>query len=180
MSIDADQSLDMLLGLRNKLVLVHETSKDRLALVPEGNVSWNRDGDHMAVHIDWQPDSRVHTFLIDRQLGRLADNGSLQSKLHLCYSHALTSFCLPDPLTQRTGTEQALSILRSGLVRSFDQLQPENCVILTKIAELTPERRYYPENERVMQSVYWCHDLEYLAQHGGFYLEVAEILKQDR
>ena len=179
MSIDADQSLDTLLGLQNKLVMVHETSGDRLVLVPEGNVSWYRDGDHVAVNIGWQPESRVHAFSIDRQRGRLADNSSLQSKLHLCYLHALTSFCLPDPLTQRTGTEEALSILRSGSVRSFDQLQPENCEILAKIAALTPERRYYPENERVMQSVYWCHNLGYLAQHGGFYLEVVEILKQD-
>jgi len=180
MSIDANQSLDTLVGLRNKLFLVHETSKERLALVPEGNVSWNKDGDHVAVHIGWQPDSRVHPFSIDRQVGRLADNGSLQSKLYLCYLHALTSFCLPDPLTQRTGTEQALSILHSASVRSFDRLQPEDCSILAKIAELTPERRYYPENERVMQSVHWCHDLEYLAQHGGFYLEVTKILEQDR
>ena len=52
-------------------------------------------------------------------------------------------------------------------------------MILAKIAELTPGRCYYPENERVMQSVSWCHDLEYLAQHGGFYLKVVEILKQD-
>ena len=153
-SIDTDQSLDTLVGLRNKLVLIHETSKDCLALVPEANVSWNRDGDHVAVNIDWQPDSRVHTFSVDRQLRRLADNGSLQSKLHLCYLHALMLFCLPDPLTQRTGTKQALSILHSGSVRLFDQLQPENCMILAKIAELTPGRCYYPENERVMQSVY--------------------------
>ena len=179
MSIDADQSLETLVGLQNKLVLVHETSKDRLVLVPEGTVSWDRDGDHVAVNIGWQSDSRVHAFSIDRQRGRLADNGSLQSKLHLCFLHALTSFCLPDPLTQRTGTEEALSILRSGSVRSFDQLQPENCDILGKIAALTPKRCYYPENERVMQSVYWCHDLGYLAQHGDFYLEVVEILQQN-
>lgn len=180
MSIDADQSLDTLVGLQNKLVLVHETSQDRLVLVSEGNVSWNKNGDHVAVQIGWQADSRFHPYSIDRQLGRLADNGSLQSKLQLCYLHALTSFCLPDPLTQKTGTEQALSILRSASVRSFDQLRPENCAVLAKIAELTPGRRYYPENERVMQSVYWCHDPGYLAQHGGFYLEVAEILEQDR
>lgn len=179
MAIDANQSLDTLVGLQNKLVLVHETRKDRLALVPEGDVSWKKHGDHVSVHIGWQPDSKVHSLSIDRQLGQLADNGSLQSKLYLCYLHALTSFCLPDPLTLKTGTEQALSILRSASVRSFDQLQPENCMILTRIAELTPKRHYYPENERVMQSVHWCHDLGYLAQHGSFYLEVVEILKQD-
>jgi hypothetical protein len=55
-------------------------------------------------------------------IGRLMDNGSLHSKLFLAYLHALTSFCLPDPLLQRTGTELALSILRSAAVRSFDRL----------------------------------------------------------
>lgn len=179
MCIDADQSLDTLVGLRNKLILVHETSQDRLVLVPEGAVSWNKDDDHVAVHIGWQADTRAHPYSVDRHLGRLADNGSLQSKLFMSYLHALTSFCLPDPLTQKTGTEQALTILRSAAVRSFDQLRPENCTILAKIAKLTPQRWYYPDNERVMQTIRWYHDLGSLAQHGDFYLEVAEILEQD-
>ena len=179
MSIDANQSLDTLVGLQNKLVLILESGQDCLVLLPEGNVSWNKDGDHVVVQISWQADSWIHPYLIDRQLGQLANNSSLQSKLHLCYLHALTSFCLSDPLIQKTGTKQALSILHSAVVRLFDQLQPENCTVLAKIAELIPERHYYSENEHVMQSVYWCHDLEYLAQHGGFYLEVMEILNQD-
>lgn len=180
MCIDADQSLDTLAGLRNKLVLVHETSEDRLVLVPEGGVSWNKDGDHVAVHIGWQADTRIHPYSVDRQLGRLVDNGSLQGKLFLSYLHALTSFCLPDPLTKKTGTEQALSILRSAAVRSFDKLRLENCTVLAKIAQLTPERWYYPDNKRVMQTVRWHHDLGFLTQHGSFYLEVAKILEQDR
>lgn len=180
MRIDVDQSLDALVGLRNKLILVHETSQDRLVLVPEGTVSWKKDDDHVAVHISWQEDTRIHPYSVDKQLGRLADNGSLQSKLLLSYLHALTSFCLPDSLTQKTGTEQALTILRSAAVRSFDQLRPENCKILAKIAKLTPQRWYYPDNERVMQTVRWYNYLGFLAQHAGFYLEVAEIYEQDR
>lgn len=180
MYIDADQSLDTLVGLRNRLILVHESSHDRLILVPEGAVSWNKANGHVAVHIDWQADTRVHPYLVDRQLGRLADNGSLQSKLFMSYLHALTSFCLPDPLTKKTGTEQALTILCSAAVRSFDQLRPENCTILANIAQLTPKRWYYPDNERVMQTVRWYNDLGFLAQHASFYLQVVEILEQDR
>lgn len=71
----------------------------------------------------------------------------LQSKLHLCYLHALTSFCLPDPFTHRTGTEQALSILRSAGVRSFNRLEQDNVDTLHRIARLTAGRRCYPANE---------------------------------
>lgn len=81
-------------------------------------------------------------------LGRIVDIGSLQSKLFLCYIHALTSFCLPDPLTQRTGTGKALSILDSAAVRSFDPLHEENLDILNKIASLAPSRQYFPAGKR--------------------------------
>ncbi|RMJ25082.1 hypothetical protein PHISP_04065 [Aspergillus sp. HF37] len=179
MCVDVEQSLDSLVGLHNKILLVDANAKNRVILVPEGEVSWARIGDHIGVEIGWQPTTTVHAYSIDRENGRLADNGSLQSKLFLCYLHALTSFCLPDPLIEKTGTEQALSILRSASMRSFDQLRPENSAILENIATLTPERRYYPEHERVMQNVRWLDDLGFMSHHGGFYKEVAAISEQD-
>ncbi|KAL4918900.1 hypothetical protein BDW62DRAFT_200299 [Aspergillus aurantiobrunneus] len=180
MSIDVDQSLGTLIGLRNKLILRHENGHDRKVLIPEGNVTWAKDGNHVAVSISWQEVSNSHVYSVDDQLGRLVDNGSLQSKLILCYLHAVTSFCIPDPLTKKTGTEQSLSILQSASARSFSQLQPENIAILVKIAELTPERSYYPANERVMQSIGWQSDLECLVQYDGFREQVVSILDQDR
>ena len=180
MSIDADQSLGALVGLRNKLLLLHENSQDRVVLIPEGTVSWNQVDEHVAVNIARQAVTNLHVYSVDPQLGRLADNGSLQSKLVLCYLHALTSFCIPDPLTGKTGTEQALSILRSASMRSFDHLQTENGAVLVNIAKLTPERTYYPANERVMQTVQWQNNLGSLAQHNSFYEEVTAIFDQDR
>lgn len=64
--------------------------------------------------------TKAHVYYIDDQIGRLVNNRSLQSKLFLCYFYALTSFCLPDPLIHRTRTEQALLILSSAAVKSFN------------------------------------------------------------
>jgi hypothetical protein len=179
MFIDPDQSLDTLVGLRNRLILRHESGGDRVVLIPEGQVSWYKDNGHIAVEIGWHAATTLHPYAVDNQLGRLTDNGSLHSRSILCYLHALTSFCLPDPLTQRTGTEQALTILRSASMRSFDRLHPGASIILAKIAELTPERHYYPSNERVMQTVRWDKHLGFLAQHDSFYKQVKAIFDHD-
>ncbi|KAL4861979.1 hypothetical protein BDV12DRAFT_207643 [Aspergillus spectabilis] len=178
MVIDPDQSLSTLVGLRSKLILFHENDHNRKVLIPDGAVTWVKDGGHVAVDIGWQAFSKLHVYSVDNQIGRLVDNGSLQSKLMLCYLHAITSFCVPDVLTKKTGTEQSLSILRSASMRSFSQLTRENISSLLEIACLTPVRRYYPANERVMQSVKW-RNLDCLVHHDDFREQVQAILDQD-
>ncbi|GAA93193.1 similar to An08g12160 [Aspergillus luchuensis IFO 4308] len=167
-----------LIGLRNKLVLLDRKTHNRRVLIPEGQITWEQDGTHVTVKVGWQAATSVHIYLINSDIGCLTDNGTLQSKLVLCYLHAVTSFCIPDPLTKHTGTEQSLSILRSASIRSFNQLQPDSISILEKLAHLTPQRRYYPANERVMQSVQWDPILGCLAQHNEFHGQVAAILGQ--
>jgi len=178
MFIDSDQSLGTLVGLHNKLMLKDEKTRNRILVLPEGAVPYKASNDHVSVAIDLGTVTKAHTYNVDELLGRLVDNGSLQSKLLLCYIHALTSFCLPDPLTQRTGSDQALSILNSAVVRSFDRLEPEHIDILRRIAQLTPKRTYYPANERVMQKVSWSSSLSFLAQHCWFYKSVKSIFDQ--
>ncbi|OKL58449.1 hypothetical protein UA08_06149 [Talaromyces atroroseus] len=180
MVIAEDQSLGTLVGLYNRLILKNEITGDRIVLIPEGHVTWKRVADHIAVDIKWQPVSCLHSYSVDSQLGRLVDNGSLQSKLLLCYLHAVTSFCIPDPLTGKTGTEQSLSILRSASLRSFTQLQLDNITILARLAELTPQRQYYPANEKSMQNIEWQKNLSCLSHHEDFRKEVVEIFDQDR
>lgn len=179
MQIDADQSLETLVGLRNKLMLVRPNGQERKVLIPEGHVTWKGERGHVTVDIGWQAVSNVHVYTLNSQLGQLAGNGSLQSKLMVSYLHALTSFCLPDPFTSKTGTEQSLSILRSASVRSFSELQPEHIAILRKIAELTPGREFYPANERVMQKIKWQKGLGCLPQHDDFHAQVTAIFNQD-
>ncbi|EME83378.1 uncharacterized protein MYCFIDRAFT_203611 [Pseudocercospora fijiensis CIRAD86] len=177
--ISREQSLGTLVGLENKLLLSpHKAAGSRLLLLPEGDVSYEKLGDHTKVTVDLASVTRVHAIQVDDRLGRLVDNGSIQSKLYLAYLHALTAFALPDPLTNKTGTEQALAILGSAAVRSFEQLTQENIDLLGRITLLTPARVFYPRDARVMQNVTWDEQLGFMAQHGSFHTSVQSILQQ--
>lgn len=184
MAFDPDQSLNTLVGLQNRLLLRHRHHGTRLLLILDGDVTYNRDEQqHVAVTIQKAVpgvSSTFHTFRVDAMLGRLIGSGDLQSKLFLIRLHSLTTHCLPDPLTRKTGTEQALSMLRSASVRSFHRLTEEDVKLLGKIAALTPVRQYYPENERDMQTVGWSSKLGFLAQHAGFRTGVESIMDQAR
>ncbi|GAB0146158.1 hypothetical protein EsHS_00006568 [Epichloe bromicola] len=175
MAADESQSVGTFIGLRNKLVLKNNTSGERSILVPDGKVSFRKLNGHTQATIDPETVTRTQAYNLDNLIGRVVDNGSARGKLFSAYLHALTSFCLPDPLTGRTGTEQALSILDSAAVKSFDQWSTENFHILSELGSLTPGRKYYPANERVMQTVKWSSQLGFLAQHGGFIKLVQSI-----
>ncbi|KAF6803347.1 hypothetical protein CMUS01_15112, partial [Colletotrichum musicola] len=183
MSVDSVQSIGTLVGLRDKLVLKTNQALNcvlpprRKALVLEGNVSYFAMHNYVEVTIGKGFGQKAHAHDVDDKLGRLVSNGSRQSKLFLSYLHALTSFCLPDPLTGKTGAEEALSILASASVRSLDCLAPENVEMLKLVARLTPGRTYYPRHERVMQTVEWDKDLSFLSQHGLFLERVLSIFK---
>ncbi|KAI1464850.1 uncharacterized protein F4812DRAFT_440689 [Daldinia caldariorum] len=180
MSIDEDQSIGTLVGLqRGKLVLKGNNNRvRRKVLISNGNVTFKKHDKHICVSIDKQSSTKVYTYDVDGLIGRLGNNGNLQGRLLLSYLHALTSFPLPDPLTRKTGTEEALSILKSAAVRSFIRLTEDNLGLLEKIALLTPARRYYPANLTEMQVVDWNSDLGFLAQHSGFYQTVFSIFRQ--
>ncbi|KAK8112290.1 uncharacterized protein PG998_008747 [Apiospora kogelbergensis] len=181
MCIDENQSIGTLVGLRHKLVLRGENNTgldNRMILIPEGETSFKKSpGGHVDVSILYGTAPRVQSYRIDVQLGRLTDNGTLQSKLFLSYMHALTSYCIPDPFTMHTGTEQALMILESAAVQSTNTLTEENVELLTRIAELSPRRLFYPANLRAMQSVIWKDGLSYIAQPGWFYIHAQDIIK---
>ena len=178
MAIDEDQSLDTLVGFSTKLMLKHTTSGARSVLLPEGPVTAKPSPNHVHVWVDTDAIVKVHPFGVDTCLGRLVDNGSLQGKLFLAQAHALTAYCLPDLLTGKTGTEQALTILDSAATRSFDQLSKQNIAILEAIARLAPARSYYPKHEKVMQTVSWSSRLSFIAQHNDFYHVVLSIFEQ--
>ncbi|CAG8972326.1 hypothetical protein HYALB_00001729 [Hymenoscyphus albidus] len=179
MFIDTHQDIGTLVGLQNKLVLKHEKpGHDRIVIIPEGRVTYQRTLDHVMVNIDQNTAVKAQAYYIDKRLGRIVDSGDLQSKLFLGYLNGLTSYCLPDPLTQRTGTEQALWMLSSAAVRSFDVLTRGNLAILEHLARLAPGRAYYPANERVMHAVTWDSELSFLSQHGSFFTSVEAIFEQ--
>ncbi|KIK28278.1 hypothetical protein PISMIDRAFT_610109 [Pisolithus microcarpus 441] len=185
MVYDEIQSAGTLIGLVNKLVLrpkanLDDDSAQRLVLIPEGDVSFAREGDHVKVMVDISgPASKrlqCQIFRIDTNFGCLVGNASLAVNLYRAYLHALTSKpCSVDPLTRRTGTEEALSILHSAACRSFMKIDTRCAKLLCRIAELTTPRTWYPKRVKRMQTVNWLVGLPAASQHHGFYLASSSI-----
>ncbi|RAL63580.1 hypothetical protein DID88_003624 [Monilinia fructigena] len=119
--VDKDQNIDTFNGLVNKLVLRNSDNSSRIVVIPDGEVSCKPHNDHVEVNINTgsRKYCAYHDYRIDNQLGRLADNGSLLTKLYKLQLHALTSDIIPDTLTGRTGTEEALEGLSSASLLSF-------------------------------------------------------------
>ena len=178
MVYDKDQSIGTLFGLVNKLVLRPKDSLaqglvERQVLIPEGNVGYGMHGHHVKVIVDVKgpADRRIlhKTFRIDTDLGNLAGNSGLAGNLYRAYLHALCSNpCSVDPLTGKTGTEEALTILRSGAVRSFLKFDGRAAKLLGCIASLTTEREWYPKHLKRMQNVGW-RELPCASQHHNLY-----------
>ncbi|RYP03732.1 hypothetical protein DL765_010402 [Monosporascus sp. GIB2] len=73
--------------------------------------------------------------------------------------HAYTNGPVPDPLTGRSGAEEALSILTSGICQPWSPLGGYAQEILRSVAKLSPKREYYPEDMRVMSKELWDNQL---------------------
>ena len=176
MVYDKDQSIGTLFGLANQLVLRPKPRENidgdelvpRCVLIPEGPISFRMDGHHVRIEIDTRgPALRqvtYQTYRVDTDLGCLTGNGSLTSKLYCAYLHALTSGCCTDALTGRSGTEEALSLLRSGSCWSITRFSPRDAKLLSLIASMYPPRTWYPHHLRCMQKVEWL-DLPVNSQH---------------
>ena len=184
MVYDKDQSIGTLFGLVNKLVLrpkdnLAEGLVQRQVLIPEGKVRYCSHDHHVEVTVCIKgPANRsisYQTFRIDTDLGRLVGHSRLTSNLYRAYLHALCSNpCSVDPLTGKTGTEEALTILRSAAVRSFLKFDKRAARLLECIASLTTERVWYPLHLRCMQTVHWT-DLPSASQHHDLYLACLSI-----
>ncbi len=185
MIIDANQTIGTLVGLSSMLTLKEEISgHERMVLIPvprefgSQSIRYQKSNlHHVIVNINKDDVSRVYAYSLDNDLKRVLSSGDIQSQLFLCYLFALTSHCLLDPMTMRTGTESALTILQSAAVRSFDLITEKTVELLTQIGGLSPGRSFYPSHERVMQQITWDSNLPPLSQHPGFREGVEDILE---
>jgi hypothetical protein len=185
--VDKAQSCGTMFGLKNKFILCprpndsEESLLPRRVIIPQGGISFGTDGNFTTVSITTGAKQHVrwHEYTVDTDLGCLKSNASLSSKLYLCYLHALTSHCLPDPLLGHTGTEEALYMLRSAACRSFQRLDNHDAKLLKSISNLTPDRVFYPPHLQSMATVKW-NNLPALSQHHDFYRVVHSILNHAR
>ncbi|KEQ74499.1 hypothetical protein M436DRAFT_34467, partial [Aureobasidium namibiae CBS 147.97] len=180
--VDADQEINTLIGLQNKLVLRSDAPsgcpQERQIIIPLGPVKFQKTNNHVIVTIgDCTETKRRHfVYRLNRHLRKLQGAQDLLGHLYLAYLHAVTSFCLPDPFTRVSGTEEALTILSSASIFTSSALQPNEVALLEKISALTPKREFYPPHLRVMQNVSWDPNLPALAQHDDFSLAVQSIV----
>ncbi|TVY45523.1 hypothetical protein LOCC1_G005368 [Lachnellula occidentalis] len=179
MVIDTNQYIGTLHGLLHKLVLKDIQGPSRVAIIPHGTVSYHPVKHHVQVSISTGLGDKIpyHQFVIDKDLGLLNDNGNLRTRLFKLYLHALTSHCLPDSLTSRTGSEEALHGLRLASTRSFLSLDQEHVEQLKLFAKLTPAREFYPKGSKFMQTVNW-ENLSPLSHHEDFVQEARLMLAQ--
>jgi hypothetical protein len=186
MVYDKNQSIGTMLGLVNQLVLrpkgqVVEHLIPRCVLIPHGDVSFKVHDHHVQINIDTHqpPLGRVtyETYKVDTELNCLAGNVGLTNKLYQAYLHAVTSGgCTIDPLTGKTGTEEALSILNSASCQSFMKIDSRAAELLSSIGSLVPRRVWYPAHLRRIQQVKWSC-LPAAAQHHGLYFAAKSIKK---
>ena len=177
--IDRDQDAGTLYGLESKLVLRDSiVSEERSLIVAMGRGTIERKGLHVQVRIN-------HTgfyarFLINRVLGRLECASEPRLIYFKAYCHAVTAYVLPDPLTGRTGTDEAIHCLQSGNAQPWAPVDDVSYEFLTAIAELTPKRVYYPEKLKVLQKVTWKDNMLSTTQHDEFQPLVKDMIQQCR
>jgi len=185
LSIASKQAFGALFGLKNKLVLEPKDGIGRRkVIVPDGKIVVAPTSYYMMCHpevtVELPEDAghRVNMFIyeVDELIGRLVDDGRLMSWYLLTYLHILTSSHLMDPLTHRTGVQQALTMLESARSFAFTQLTAVDNYLLQLILDLTPVRRYYPHFLTSMEQVDWNGAISPLSQSDLFAPLVEAIL----
>lgn len=176
---DPNQDAGTLYGLLSKLVLRDiADSRRRTVFVPLGRSIYRLSGPHVEVSIIPAGLSAYAKYEIDDGLGRLTcppEPALLYTKAHL---HALTSFPIPDSLTGRTGTEEAIHILESGMSQPWNPLNIHPTSELEAIAALSPRREFYPEDKRSLQKVQWNPNLLVSIQHERLEALARDILRK--
>lgn len=177
--IDPDQDAGTWYGLNSKLVLRDAmNTAQRSIVVPLGTVTSKRNLFHVAVEV--ANNGNYARFAINDILGRLDCPAEPLLVYLRSLLHAYTSFVVPDLLTGRTGSEEALHCLKSGISQPWQPINIGSSTfqILTQIAALTPRREFYPEDLRVMQKVFWDDHLTTTIQHDEFRPIVEAIIKK--
>ncbi|KAL1869170.1 hypothetical protein Daus18300_005707 [Diaporthe australafricana] len=176
---DPNQDAGTLYGLLSKLVLRDIADpRRRTVIVPLGRCEYRVDHPHVLVNIVPMGFNAYAKYEIDDILGRLTcppEPALLYTKAHL---HALTSFPIPDQLTGRTGTEEAIHVLQSGMAQPWTPLGRAPMTELENIATLSPRREFYPQDKRSLQKTQWHFNLSVSIQHERLETLARDILRK--
>ena len=178
-AIDENQDAGTFYGLDSKLVLRDLSNpRARSVIVAMGAIAIQRFNGHVRARSEQS--IFYCRFSINTILNRLDCPPEPRVVYMKAYCHAITSFVLPNPLTGRTGTEEALHNLTCGMAQPWAPVDNEAYRWLQSLAVLSPNRSYYPTNMNVQQRVVWLESLSFAAQDDRFHPAVARILAQCR
>ncbi|KAI0192647.1 hypothetical protein EV127DRAFT_362474 [Xylaria flabelliformis] len=173
--IDPDQDAGTWYGLRSKIVMREPNTQSRSIIVPLGDLAVARNG----IHVDARIQGALHyaRFKIDHLLGRLSCNPEPRLIYTKALYHAITSFCIHDPLMGRTGSSEAFAILQSGAAQPWRPVTNIANLIFEELEKLVPRREYYPPNMKRIQKVIWNPNLTSSIQCDG-YRPLLEAIKE--
>ncbi|EFQ90317.1 hypothetical protein PTT_13180 [Pyrenophora teres f. teres 0-1] len=165
-------------GLENKIVVQSLANRrQKSILVPWGDVHVKKDGPHILVDIEMGKGVYLK-YVINDVLGRIECAPEPRLLYMKALLHAYTSHAISDPLTKRTGTEEALQLLQSGAYQPWNPLLSEEIATLNRIAELSPKRGYYPKDAKCMETVIWNTGCTIYMQDDRYSTTVARILRR--
>ena len=179
--VDRSQDAGTLYGLGSMIVMCDiKNHSKRSLIVPMGTIRYRMQGFQAQVVVDLDSQGAYAQFGIDWVLGRLTCAPEPRLLYFKAQLHAYTSFLLPDTLTSRTGTEEALHILNSAICQPWVTLTTGQIGVLAALGELSPKRMYYPDTIKVMEKVVWKTQLPWWSQHDSFRPVVAKILAKSQ
>ncbi|KAG1848861.1 hypothetical protein F4604DRAFT_127913 [Suillus subluteus] len=183
MVVDENQSTGTMLGLVNQLVLRpkdQRTYSNRCVIIPQGDTKVEPRNHHIQVTIHTASDAvrlSYHCYTIDVELCRLVGNVGLTNKLYKVYLHAMCSAHVPDPLTKRTGLEEAMYLLQSAACYSFMKLDPFDYELLARLGSLTVHRTWHDTQKMYMQDIHWQDGLPSYVQSCAFHHAARNIVQ---
>ncbi|CAG7937273.1 unnamed protein product [Penicillium salamii] len=165
--VDPDQDPGTAYGLQSMIVLRNVFNRLQRSLITTmGNIQYHRHHMHVLVFIE--NTGSYARYSIDDVLRQLISPPEPRLLYHKAQIHAFTSCFIRDPLTGRTGTEEALSSLQSGICKPWAPLSAGTIDILLRISSLTPRREYYPKTQKLQQFAHWDPDLTISIQHDSY------------
>ncbi|KAK8063845.1 hypothetical protein PG996_008497 [Apiospora saccharicola] len=177
LEIDKNQDIQTLHGFASLIVLREVNNHQRRSIITTtGRIEQRRHGMHLVVTAETS--NNYYRFTVDSVLGRLSCAPEPRLMLFRALIHAFTSFALPDRLTGRTGTEEALAILASGQCQPWQPLTPKMLEYINSLAKLGPSRRYYPSDKKELQTVSWEPSLPSATQNDCFFKAVSSIVSR--
>ncbi|KAK8075994.1 hypothetical protein PG994_003266 [Apiospora phragmitis] len=180
--IDTNQDAGTWYGFDSKLVCKDpQDPAQRSILMPLGDLDVVKRGCHVQVLV--KPSSMTYVYYlkysINDTLGRLECASEPTMIYKKAEIHAFTSCGYQaDPLTGRTGTEEALDLLVSGVSQPWTSLGGLPVLILQSLARLSPRREWYPEDKRSLKREHWDTRYPVSNQHDAFRPLVEVILQK--